>query len=177
MLDGSLVRLAPFGPDDVTDDYVGWLNDPETFQYLGTKFGQTRATARRYVDGIEPPNVLCRIIDKASGAHVGNVALHSIHTVHRSGELGILIGSPTARGRGFGREACALLIAYAFEHLNLHKITAGTVDKNVPMKQVFLGLGFALEGTLRNQFYLRGEYHDIYRFGLLRDAFMSRRDA
>ena len=171
MLEGSLVRLEPLGPDDVTDEYVGWLNDPETFRYLGTKFGQTRASARRYVESIAPPNLLCRIVEKSSGTHVGNIALHSIHPVHRSGELGILIGAASARGKGLGREACRLLVGYAFDHLNLHKITAGTVDKNVAMKQVFLGLGFTIEGTLRQQFYLDGAYHDIYRFGLLRDAF------
>jgi RimJ/RimL family protein N-acetyltransferase len=174
MLEGSLVRLEPMAPDDVTDEYVGWLNDPETFRYLGTKFGQTRASVRAYVESVRPPDVLCRMMDKASGAHVGNISLHSIHPVHRSAELGIMIGSAAARGKGFGREACLLLIAYGFNHLNLHKITAGTVDKNIAMKQVFLGLGFAIEGTLRQQFYLDGEYHDIHRFGLLRDAFASR---
>lgn len=174
MLDGRLVRLEPLGPEHVTDDYVGWLNDPETFQFLGTKFGQTRASVLRYVEGIQSPDLLCRIIVKASGAHVGNISLHSVHPVHRSAELGILIGVPDARGKGYGREACRLLIAYAFDHLNLHKITAGTVDQNTGMKRVFLGLGFTIEGTLAQQFYLAGAYHDIVRFGLLRAAFMSR---
>lgn len=168
MLEGSLVRLEPLGPDDVTGEYVAWLNDPETFRYLGTKFGQTPASVRQYVESVRPPDLLCRIVEKTSGAHVGNIALHSIHPVHRSAELGILIGAAEARGRGLGREACRLLIAYAFDHLNVHKITAGTVDRNVAMKQVFLGLGFTIEGTLRQQFYLEGTYHDIFRFGLLR---------
>ena len=172
MLEGALVRLEPMGLEDVSDDYLGWLNDPETFRFLGTKFGQTRASARSYIESVRAPNLLCRILERESGVHVGNIALHSIDPVHRSGELGILIGAPAARGRGLGREACALLIAYGFGHLNLHKITAGTVDKNVAMKQVFLNLGFAIEGTLRGQFYLEGQYHDIYRFGLLRDEFV-----
>jgi RimJ/RimL family protein N-acetyltransferase len=94
--------------------------------------------------------------------------------VHRCGELGIMIGSANARGKGYGGEACRLLIAYAFDHLNLHKITAGTVVENVAMTQVFLGLGFVIEGTLAQQFYLEGRYHDIHRFGLLRAAFSPR---
>jgi RimJ/RimL family protein N-acetyltransferase len=171
MLEGDLVRLEPLGPADITDEYVGWLNDPATFRYLGTKFGQTRASVQRYVEGVHPPDLLCRIVEKGSGAHVGNIALHSIHPVHRCGELGIMIGSPAARGKGYGREACRLIIDYAFDHLNLHKVTAGTVDKNVAMKQVFLGLGFTIEGTLAQHFYLEGQYHDIYRFGLLRKAY------
>ena len=126
MLEGALVRLEPFDPSDVSDEYLGWLNDPETFRFLGTKFGQTRSSVRAYVEGVQPPNLLCRIIERPAGRHVGNIALHQIHPVHRSAELGILIGAPDARGKGFGREACALLIQYGFDHLNLHKITAGT---------------------------------------------------
>ena len=174
MLEGERVRLAPLGPEDVTDQYVEWLNDPATFQYLGTKFGQTRASVLRYVESVQPPNLLCKIVEKGSQAHVGNISLHSIHPVHRCGELGILIGAAAARGKGYGREACRLLIGYAFDHLNLHKITAGTVASNVAMKQVFLGLGFTIEGTLAQHFYLEGQYHDIYRFGLLRAAFAPR---
>lgn len=174
MLEGQRVRLEPLGPEHVTDEYVAWLNDPATFRYLGTKFGQTRASVLEYVSGIRSPDLLCRIIETSGGAHVGNIALHSIHPVHRSGELGILIGAAAARGKGYGREACGLLVAYAFDHLNLHKITAGTVAENAAMKQVFLGLGFTIEGTLAQQFYLDGQYHDIYRFGLLRSAFVKR---
>lgn len=171
MLEGLHVVLQPLDASEVSDDYVGWLNDPESFRYLDTKFGQTRASVRHYVESIQPPNLLCRIVEKGQRRHVGNLALHQIHPVHRSAELGILIGASDARGKGYGREACELIIRYAFDHLNLHKITAGTVDKNVAMKQVFLSLGFSIEGTLVQQYYLEGTYHDIFRFGLLRSAF------
>jgi ribosomal-protein-alanine N-acetyltransferase len=174
VLEGTLVRLEPFDSAEVTDEYVSWLNDPETFRFLGTKFGQTRATAREYVEGVQAPDILCRIVERAQRRHVGNIALHQIHPIHRSAELGIMIGAADARGKGFGREACRLIIEYGFDHLNLHKITAGTVDKNVAMKQVFLGLGFAIEGTLVQQFYLEGAYHDIFRFGLHRGSFRPR---
>ena len=173
MLEGALVRLEPFDVTHVTDEYVSWLNDPEVYRYLGTKFGQTRASAQRYVESITPPNLLCRILETASNRHVGNIALHQMHPIHRTAELGILIGPPEARGKGLGRDACRLLIAFAFDHLNLHKITAGTVVDNVGMKQVFLRLGFQIEGTLAQHFYLDGAYHDIYRFGLLRDGFRA----
>lgn len=174
MLEGALVRLEPLAADAVTDEYVSWLNDPEVFRYLGTKFGQTPASVTRYVESVQAPDLLCKIVEKASNAHVGNISLHSIHPVHRCAELGIMIGSANARGKGYGREACRLLIAYGFDHLNLHKITAGTVVANAAMTQVFLGLGFVIEGTLAQHFYLEGQYHDIHRFGLLRAAFAPR---
>jgi hypothetical protein len=68
MLEGPLVRLEPLGPEDVTDEYVAWLNAPETLRYPGTKFGQTHATVRQYVEAVAPPNLLCRIVEKATGS-------------------------------------------------------------------------------------------------------------
>jgi [ribosomal protein S5]-alanine N-acetyltransferase len=171
MLEGHSVVLAPLGVDDVTDEYANWFNDLETSLYLGSKFGQTRATVRQYVEGIKPPNLLCKILAKENARHIGNIALQEFNPVHRRMELGIVIGVSEARGRGIGREACSLLIDYAFNHLNLHKITAGTVDDNVAMKKVFLDLGFTIEGTLIEHWFVNGRYHDMYRFGLLKPNF------
>ena len=171
MLESRQVRLVPLDPADISDDYVGWFNDPETFRFLGTKFGQTRTSVRQYVESIRAPNLMCKIVWKDGDRHVGNLALHGFQPVNRRMELGIVIGSGEARGKGLGREACSLLIQHAFEHLNLHRVTATAVVDNVPMKKVFLDLGFVIEGTLREHFYLEGRYRDMYWFGLLRPEF------
>jgi RimJ/RimL family protein N-acetyltransferase len=171
MLEGNSIVLAPLDPGDISQDYVSWINDPDTYRYLGTKFGQTPSSVRRYVESIQPPNVLCKIVRKADGAHIGNIALHHFDAVHRRMEIGIVIGAAEARGKGFGREACSLIAQFGFDHLNLHKITAGTVADNVGMTRVFQSLGFTIEGTLVEHFFLEGRYHDVHRFGLLRSAF------
>lgn len=175
MLEGRLVTLAPLDVDDITDDYVGWFNDPATFRFLGSKFGQTRSSVRRYVEKIQEPNLICRIIDKTGSRHVGNIALTGFDPIHRRAELGIVIGVAEARGKGFGKEACGLLVRYAFDHLNLHKITAGTVAGNDAMKKVFLDLGFTIEGTLAQHYFLEGRYCDYHRFALFRERFHSDR--
>jgi RimJ/RimL family protein N-acetyltransferase len=177
MLEGALVRLEPLDPErDVTDDYVSWLADPAVFRFLGTKFGQTRASVRAYVERITPPNFIAKIVTREGELHVGNIAMQGFDPVHCTIELGILIGAAEARGKGYGREACRLAVTYAFDHLGVHKVTAGTVAPNVAMKKVFLSLGFAIEGTLRQQYLLEGARHDLLRFGLLRKELVAGRD-
>lgn len=171
MLKTGDLTLVPIDVADVSDEYVGWLNDPLTFRFLGTKFGQTPATVRRYIEGIKPPNMLCKILLGAPARHVGNIAIQGFDAVHRNMEIGIVIGVADARGRGIGHKACSLLIQHAFEHLNAHKVTAGTVDENEAMKKVFLDLGFRIEGTLLKHYFLDDQYHDVYRFGLFREDF------
>ncbi|GMV21734.1 MAG: hypothetical protein AMXMBFR57_16830 [Acidimicrobiia bacterium] len=177
MLDGPLIRLEPLGVDDVTAEYVSWLNDPETYRYLGTRFGQTSASVRRYVERIQSPDLICKIVRKSDDRHVGNVTLHQFDAVNRRMEIGIIIGDRSARGQGLGRQACSAIAAFGFDHLNLHKITAGTVVENQAMTRVFTSLGFGIEGRLVEHFYSEGRFHDVLRFGVRRSQFRPEGDA
>lgn len=53
------------------------MNDPNTFRFLGPKYGQTRASVRRYVEHRRAPNVTCRVVKKASQKHIGKGAIKS----------------------------------------------------------------------------------------------------
>lgn len=171
MLEGPNVTLASLDPSEVSNDYVSWFNTPETFRFLGSKFPQTATSIRQYVESIARPDFVSRILLRESGRHVGNIALQGFSAVHRRMELGIVIGDQAARGRGIGREACSLAIAYAFGHLNLHKVTAGTVADNHGMTKVFLALGFEIEGTLKEHYFAGDRYRDYHVFGVTRRAF------
>jgi [ribosomal protein S5]-alanine N-acetyltransferase len=171
MLQGPNVALAPLDTSHVTDDYVSWFNTPETFRFLGSKFPQTLSNVRQYVESISRPDFMCRILLRESGLHVGNLAMQGFSAIHRRMELGIVIGDASARGRGLGREASSLAIAYAFGHLNLHKVTAGTVVDNAGMTKVFLALGFEIEGTLKQHYFAGDGYRDYHVFGVRRAQF------
>ena len=53
----------------------------------------------------------------------------------------------------------------------LHRIQADTIPGNVASEKVLLKLGFKEEGIRRECAYLRGSYHDMKCFGLLRSCF------
>lgn len=52
-----------------------------------------------------------------------------------------------------------------------HRIQANTIPGNVASEKVLLKLGFKEEGIHRECAYLRGAYHDMKCFGLLRPCF------
>jgi RimJ/RimL family protein N-acetyltransferase len=64
-------------------------------------------------------------------------------------ELGILLYDPADRGRGFGREAVALLTGWLFEQAGAARVQAGTAVDNAAMRRVLERLGFACEGVMR----------------------------
>ncbi|MBD0355383.1 MAG: GNAT family N-acetyltransferase, partial [Rubrobacteraceae bacterium] len=62
-------------------------------------------------------------------------------------ELGIKIGPRSLRGRGYATEAVGLLVAYAFEDLNLKVVRGSTLAHNHRMQRVFEKNGFSKVGN------------------------------
>jgi len=54
---------------------------------------------------------------------VGFIFLNNINPVNKNCYLGIIIGDKGQRGKGYGSEAIRLLLRYAFNTLNLNKVT------------------------------------------------------
>jgi [ribosomal protein S5]-alanine N-acetyltransferase len=78
-------------------------------------------------------------------------------------------------GKGIATEAVREAIRAAFAGRlacgPLHRIQADTIPGNLASESLLLKLGFKEEGTRRECAYLRGEYHDMKCFGLVRPDF------
>ena len=177
-LQGDRVRLSPLDPAADHSAYVSWLNDQETTRYMGSgRFPMTQSLVRAYIESFEgrSDGFLLGIFDCQAGQHVGNVTLQSIDWRDRRGEIGILIGDRTARGKGFGGAAVSLVVDHAFLRLGLNKLTAGYVTGNDASARLFGALGFVEEGVLKEHFYLDGEFLDCPRLALLRSKWLEAR--
>jgi RimJ/RimL family protein N-acetyltransferase len=62
-------------------------------------------------------------------------------------EIGIALRAPE-RGKGYGREAVALLTDWLFEHAGAERVEAPTDPANVAMRTVFERVGWQPVGTL-----------------------------
>ena len=174
-LEGNIVTLCPLTSESDYTNYLKWLNNQDTTQYL--EVGNSVSTKKNVQEYVEKynnsKNLLLGIFLKNTGEHVGNITLHMIDGQNRSAETGILVGEESARGCGCATEAIKLILGHAFMRLNLNRISAGMVGENVASKRLFEKVGFTLEGTLREAFYLNGKYHDCYRYGILRKDYIT----
>ena len=167
---GTQCYLRPFGPSDCSDDYIGWLNDPDVTRYLETgRSRSTRESVQRYLARFwhGDTDYLFAIMDRATDRHIGTVTLNNMHRHHRTANTGLMIGCKDYWGKGYAFNAWTLLLSHAFEQWGLHKVTAGVLRGNVACQRVLQKLGFQLEGTLRQQHLVEGVYHDALKFGLL----------
>lgn len=108
------------------------------------------------------------------GVHVGNVVLDRIDPHLRSSRLSIYIGKRTVRGQGVGRTAIWLALKLAFLELGLHKVWLTVHSENYRALNLYLRLGFVIEGVHRDEFLLRGRRLAVFYLGMLRPEFLAR---
>lgn len=77
------------------------------------------------------------------GRPVGETGIKHIDWEKMEGELSIHLQNDTVKNRGIGTRAERLLLAYAFEELRLHAVTARVIEKNTRSRHVLEKAGFA----------------------------------
>jgi len=103
---------------------------------------------------------------------IGEISLKTIRWYNRKAELQIAL-KKDARGKGIGGQALKMLIVYAFNALNFHRLEAEALDFNEAGKALIKKMGFRKEGVLREAKYFNGRYFDIIRYGLLKKEFIA----
>ena len=88
------------------------------------------------------------VVDKASGACVGEAVLNQWDPGSQSCNFRILIG-PAGQNRGLGTEATRLIVGYGFEQLGLHRISLEVYAFNPRARRAYEKAGFRAEGVLR----------------------------
>ena len=82
--------------------------------------------------------------------------------------------APEHHGQGYGSDAAARMVRYAFEDRNLRRVAAAVGSFNDASIGLLESIGFEHEGTLREAAWFRGEYHDMLQYGLLREEWGTR---
>jgi len=162
-LEGDKIYLRSLTVEDATDEYVGWLNDPEVNQFLESRFeNHTLGSVRAHIEKTTQTttNIFLAILRKDTDNYIGNIKLGPMDMHHRVGSVGLMIGDKNSWGKGFATEAIQLMTEHAFDTLELHKVTAGVYANNVASIKAFFKLGFFEEGRLKRHIFFNGEYID-----------------
>ncbi len=99
---------------------------------------------------------------------LGWVKLFGVMGPHGGGGLQLGIGRAADRGQGYGREALALALGYAFNELGLHRLAAGVAEYNQRALRFFQAAGFVEEVRRREALERAGRRWDMLHLGLLR---------
>lgn len=129
-----------------------------------------------YIGSYEKPDYYrWAIIDKACGECIGQIAYFLVDNKNHFAEIEYCIGSEF-QCRGYATEAAKAVIAFGFDEINLHKVQICTKTINQPSKRVIEKCGLTYEGTLRDYFFMNGEYVGRHYFSILRDEYEGKND-
>lgn len=149
--------------------YHQWRNDIEVMQFTNPALDMfTYADTENFVKNITESNQSKSYIieEIESNKAIGVTSLINMDYGNRNAECIIDIGDKNYWGKGFGKEAFQLLLDYAFNELNLHKVYLRVFSFNERAIKLYQKLGFDEEGELKEQFYRNGAWHDIKMMGL-----------
>ncbi len=176
MILGQRTRLRPVEKDDLPR-FVRWFGDPELRSFLDSylPFGQVQE--ERWFDrnvaagDLQAWAIDAQPADMAVGpwVHIGSCGFHSIEWRHRSGEVGIVIGTQDFWGKGYGTDAMQTLVAWGLYTLNLQRVQLRVHADNPRAIRCYEKVGFQVEGRLRQANFHAGGYRDTLIMAVLRE--------
>ena len=177
---GERVYFRCMEEQDADSIYSDWLHDEEVTRYLTGvgRFPPTKEALRGYIREMTDSDhdAFFAVHDVKSTEFIGTTHFGPIDWLHRIAAIGIMIGNKEYWGKGYGTEVIRLVLTYAFERLNLHKVTAGIAADNTASVRAFKKAGFRVEGTAKAHFFINGKYCDWLYVGVLKDESLSHAD-
>lgn len=175
LYEGHLVRLGPLDHENDPPIVARWTNDPlwrsvlvEVARPLSVE------TVRRLLEKVEKQmeevknlfHFTVRTVQEKRLVGLARIFLIDFH--NGTGVLNLGIGDASDRRRGYGSEALNLLLRFAFDDLNLHRLSVWPDADNLPFIHMAEKAGFEEEARRREASFHNGRYWDVVLMGLLR---------
>lgn len=171
---GQKVYLRPSHVGDA-ERYYRWLNDREVTRWLLRQTPITLAAEEAWLKHTteqDPREDFHFAITLTEGdRHIGAVGLHRVSWIDRTASTGWLIGEQNEWKKGYGFEAVALALHYAFTTLGLRKVTSATLAPNVGSNRIHEKCGYQKIGVRKQQFLRNGTLQDEILWELFAEEF------
>jgi len=147
-----------------------WINDTDIIKHTNSYrpideveqdewFNSVYKNKQQHVFGIE-------LIE--SERLIGTCGLYDIDFISHKAELRLKIGDKQEWGKGYGKLATKLLIDFGLKDINLHRIWLKVLDENKAAIKIYKNAGFKVEGLMKNDMYIKGEYKDVILMGFVK---------
>jgi RimJ/RimL family protein N-acetyltransferase len=167
---GKLVNLEPLDLENDSKKFISWERDTE-YHRLGNDDPARLYSARENKEWLEShfhEFIMFTIHSKEDDKLIGSIELMGIQWPSGDAWVGIGIGERDYWGKGYGTEAMKIILRYAFEELNLHRVSLSVFDYNQRAIRSYEKAGFQHEGRIRQYVTREGKTWDLVFMGILR---------
>ena len=171
---GDNIYLSPISVDDV-EEYAEMVNDIKVSVGLGylsyTNIIDFESEKEFLISVKKEKRFAVRLLE--NDELLGNVGFKSVGEIHRTAEMGIMLGNPKYQRKGYGMEAINLLLDYGFSFLNLRNISLNVFEYNEVAYNLYKKIGFKEAGRLRKAVEIMGKTYDVIIMDMLKEEFQS----
>ena len=181
LFEGKLIRLAPIDHEKDPEVESRWTHDLTLSRALSRKpaMPQSVVQIKKKYEAIEKEveeakNIFhFTIRSKEDGRLLGYIRIEGIEWNHGTGSLKLAIGDPAERGKGFGSEALQCMLQFAFNELNLHRMSAVVGEDTPGALRFFVKHGFVEEVRRRKALLRDGQAWDSIHLGILQREWLD----
>ena len=181
LFEGNLICFAPINHEHDPEILSRWSHDVEYLRLLDTSPAYPRSTSKvkKQLEKIEKrideeKNLFFFMLRARSEDRlIGFAMLDWISWSNRTAWIKLGIGDIRDRQLGYGSEALAMLTRYAFNEINLHRISAAIPEYHHSALRFFQKSGFSQEVCRRQAIARDGRRWDLYLYGLLREEWLA----
>ena len=169
---GEKIDLCVLRTDDEAIRlYTKWMNDEDINMWVHhndctDQYNQEVDWANKKREKNE--NVWI-IIEKETEKMIGSCSCSG----NRNVNLGICIGEAEGRNKGYGTEAIKLMVKFAFEEKNAHRVYLHVLADNIRAYNCYKKIGFKKFGRERESGYYHGHYVDIIGMDMLKKEYFK----
>ena len=171
---GDNIYLSPISVDDV-EQYAEMVNNIKVSVGLGylsyTNIIDFESEKEFLISVKKEKRFAVRLLE--NDELLGNVGFKSVGEIHRTAEMGIMLGNPKYQRKGYGMEAINLLLDYGFSFLNLRNISLNVFEYNEVAYNLYKKIGFKEAGRLRKAVEIMGKTYDVIIMDMLKEEFQS----
>lgn len=182
LFEGALICLTPIDHEKDAEVEAKWTHDAEYLRMLQTEPARPMAPTqvKKKYEAIEKEAQESKGLfyfsirtqpgqPGSDGRLVGFARLYWVEWSHGAARIQLGIGDRNDRRRGYGSEALRLLMQYAFDELNLFRLSGSIPEYNLAALHLFEKAGFVEEARRREAVNRDGRRWGLIHMGLLRE--------
>ncbi|KAF8158388.1 acyl-CoA N-acyltransferase [Crassisporium funariophilum] len=170
MFTTARLRLRGHKPTD-NESLLALYNDPLVAPWINEGFvvPKHHSFLDRITTFLDSALMMCIVEEIETGEFVGLTGfVAQAETKNRNAVMMIAL-MPKFHRKGYGYEAMRWLIGYAFEGMNMHRVSLTVFEGNDKALALYLKLGFIEEGRHRKIVWIDGAWKDTIYMGILED--------
>jgi ribosomal-protein-alanine N-acetyltransferase len=176
------LKLREFTEDDF-EAVLAYQSDPRYLRYYAQSWAEhlpenvRKLVERQVAYQHEQPRTAFQLVItlRDKGTLIGNVGVRTSRAEATEGDIGCEL-APDYWNQGYATEATGAMLAFGFEHLGLHRLSASTMARNSAAWRVLEKLGMTREGELRETTLLADGWANSLVYGMLRQEWQARAD-